>query len=182
MAYTIDDVIKPVQKSTVFLYPLLALPSNIKPINTFLNFDNVLEQNKFQLIVLFNNQNNKYIELKQAIINHKLFDYELNDDCFDIIVFDLKKFYLDFNKVVEGKYSKLSTGAKSTLLYNNPTCKIYEYVFNPENHYLTFSNLFQCSVESMSGNELCSPPDILSETLSINEEVKNQLKELICYP
>ena len=106
-----------IQKSTIFLYPLLQIQSkrSIRPLKTYMYCDNIEGEN---LICVYKVNHKNWNAFNEKVLSkHKLLKsiVPLTDKKY-AYVFDLSVFKNDYELIKLGKYSQLSKFAKTTIL------------------------------------------------------------------
>jgi uncharacterized membrane protein YgaE (UPF0421/DUF939 family) len=184
----IDDIYRNYfQKSKVFLYPRLNIISKneIKPINTFLSWENKIDIEENKLICLFKDDNSKDFKKfeDEFLYSHQLFsDYIKIDKSNVIYTFDYSiKYKQDFENVIKSKFSKLSKDAKEAIKkyygINSANYAFLDTFLYPENYYTLYANLLctnKTDIPQMitllkQVNELCSLTDLEKETFKIEK-------------
>lgn len=163
------------QKSKVFLYPLLKLKKGIPfvPVETYICWDGVYGIDDFKyLCVYHSDRNDKFLEFESSyLLDHKMLDNKFSiDKDKQLYVFNLKGYKYDFQRFLEGKYSKFSMGAQSLILnYFGSVGNISEYilsVFDPEDYHDKYAEALDVPIKSIQDvYEVCSVPDLEKETL-----------------
>lgn len=164
-----------VQKSRTFLWPLLNL--NVKPVETYLQFGNVNHNDETRiLIVLFYNGAEDYKKYKSEIENHKCYDFTFEDEDFDLVTFNFYSMKDDYDKIVNGEYSKISNDYR---LYMSAieTNEIILKCLDPESNYKEFAEILNIHEHELEGKELLSPPSYEEETIFIRPAIKDLINE-----
>jgi len=164
-----------VQKSRAFLWPLLNL--KVQPVETYLKFGELNNTGESRiLIVLFYNGAEDYQKYKSEIENHKCYDFTFVDDDFDLVTFNFYSMRDDFDKILNGQYSKISHDYKlyMSALETNP---IILKCLEPESNYKEIAELLEVSPEELEGRELLSPPNFEEETIFVRPAIKTQIAE-----
>ena len=190
MPYTIKEVNRRYfQRSTFFLYPGLKVPTHveIKPLSTFLSWENKYDLSDRRLICLFptiESQLQKIHEKKYLLNNARFEDFiELSDDkC--LYVFNFDNLSKDWDCVVHGQYSKMSTHMRILIgdfFKNEQKSQGYmDSYINPDKYYDQYSKLLDVEQDLLKeGVELLSPPNLDKEHLLnkyINFEVSLKLE------
>jgi len=169
-----------VQKSRLFLYPLLGIKRGVSttPIEVYMSWgDYGFADSK--LICKYHNRDDEDFRIFDDVklTGNTLFHskHELEDGTI-AYVFDLDIFKDDFWKVVKGEYSDLSNPAKTMIrkFFNSHT-EHYVYIqsyLNPKKYYAMFAELLNCEVGSLQdAKELCSKPDLTKEKLELAEKI-----------
>jgi hypothetical protein len=116
---------------------------------------------------------------ENVLMENPLFDnfFELEDGN-GAYVFDYSGMRLDYKKIVNGKYSLLSSGYKRRILnffknHNRHHQYILSY-FSPKKYIGAYAKLLGVKVSLLKGvGELCSLPDLNKEDLRIPTKVPN---------
>lgn len=164
-----------VQKSRTFLWPLLNL--NVKPVETYLQFGNINHTDETRiLIALFYNGAEDYKKYKSEIENHKCHDFTFVDDDFDIVTFNFYSMKDDYDKIINGQYSKISNDYKlyMSAIETNP---IILKCLEPQNNYKEIAELLNIPEYELEGVELLSPPSYQEETIFIRPAIKDLINE-----
>jgi hypothetical protein len=167
------------QKSKIFMYPLLGIKrgSPAVPNQTFLAWANEIKPEDAKLITEYPvRMDEEYLkfEKKYLLSHNRLVDYYMIDNM-TYYIFDFSDIKEDWDKVVNGKYSKLNTNIKRKIhsyFDNHSANHVYmDGYLNPEKYFGIYSDLLNTSEELlMSIGELCSKPDLEKETLTIKKE------------
>jgi|21_taG_2_1085346.scaffolds.fasta_scaffold13360_2 hypothetical protein len=176
------------QKSKVFLYPLLGIAKGTRyvPKETYMAWKDRFTFDDVKLFCLYDQKITKSFSAfeEKKLLNNKFFyDYQLLDADKHLYIFDYSLFKNDWNKIMRGKYSKLSVKTKKKLLtFFGDKGKIAEYVesyIHPEYYFEDAAadlNVPQDSLVKLG--ELCSKPDFEKELLKIKQKdipiVKNK--------
>lgn len=169
------------QKSRVFLYPALGIDrgSSVTPINTYLAWEDCYSLEEKKLVCLFHLREGseyKAFEKKMLFNNPLFYDFFETPDKQGLYVFDYQAYAEDWDKVIEGKYSQLSSSLKKTIgTHYAKYSKDFSYVnsyLNPEIYFDIYADLLKIDLEVIkSVGELCDKPDLSKELLKIS--VKN---------
>ena len=166
------------QKSTMFLWPMLALPTNIKPISTYLIVDGI-ETDTPVLYALFPNTTMKNVLLKQSIMSHKMFEYVINDGDFDIVVFNLNEIDKDYLYVINGKYSHISQSNKVKIVSSTKN-KLAEIGLYPSKYYDLYRDELEIDFDEKEGPELLDLPDFnCNEKLHVSDDTRKYLSKIV---
>ena len=190
MPHTIKEVNRRYfQRSTFFLYPGLKIPPHveIKPLSTFLSWENKYDVTDRRLICLFPPIEGglKKIHEKKFFLNNSRFEdfIELPEDK-SLYIFNFDNLSKDWDCVVHGEYSKMSTHMKiciSDFFRTEPKSAAYmDSYLNPATYYDQYSKLLDVEIDLLKeGVELLSAPDLNKEYLLnkyINLEVSMKLE------
>lgn len=174
------------QRSMFFLYPVLKIPShvNIKPICTYLSWEDKYDVSDYRLICLFPKMDltepmKAANEKKYLLGNSRYETMEELEDGRVIYVFNLENLQKDWNYLLEGKYSKMSAYVKLAIndffRTNSKTLAYMDSYINPSNYYETYAKMLDIETEVLKeGVELLSKPDMSREHFSITR-VKSEL-------
>lgn len=174
------------QRSMFFLYPVLKIPShvNIKPICTYLSWEDKYDVSDYRLICLFPKMDltepmKAANEKKYLLGNSRYETMEELEDGRVIYVFNLENLQKDWNYLLEGKYSKMSAYVKLAIndffRTNSKTLAYMDSYINPSNYYETYAKMLDIGTEVLKeGVELLSKPDMSREHFSITR-VKSEL-------
>ena len=168
------------QRSMFFLYPGLRVPPHVqfKPVSTYLSWENKYDVSDRRLICLFpetQSELQKIHEKKHLLNNSRFEDFiELSDDkC--IYVFNFDNLSKDWDCVVHGKYSKMSTHMKICIgdfFRADPKSLGYmDSYLNPASYYDQYAKILDVEQDILKeGVELLSLPDLGKEHL-LNEHI-----------
>jgi hypothetical protein len=163
------------QKSQTFLYPLLELKNDreMRPLSTYVAWKDMFTPKDRKLICLYRKTNTeawKNFE-KTRLLNHKLLDFCQELDGNKIAyVFDMNCMARDYDSFLDAKYSRFSDDTKKrlTAFYGITTPEwvhIESFIF-PEKYHEIYASLLGVDVKLIKeNNELCSPYDLVKETL-----------------
>lgn len=184
MSYKLKSVYsKYFQKSRSFLFPILGLKKNATyaPLYVHLAWENMFTIEDKMLLVSYKKFNDLNWEkyLVETLMASQMFnDYHETDES-DIVVvsFDLKIIAEDYDKVLEGKYSKISKLLKKKIrdfyIYNSPEWAYMESFLFPEDYYGMYSKLLNVEEEHiLYTGQLCDLPDLDKETLKLKPYAK----------
>lgn len=171
------------QKSKIFLYPLLGIQRgvSITPIQTYLQWADYYTVVDNKLICNYYLRTDpEFKNFKEKIlISNKYFEefYELEDGT-GAFVFDFSDYAVDYQKVINGKYSQLSDGHKiivSNFFRNHPKHHVHILSYlNPKRFFADYAELLKVSPDLLeSVGELCSIPDMDKETLQVFKKISN---------
>jgi len=163
------------QKSKVFLYPLLGIKrgTSVVPEDTYVAWDDRYAPEDMKLICVYQHRTDKeYTDFEQKVLlkHNRLFDYIRADKDKSIFVFDFSDKKDDWNKFLEGKYSKLSSESKEKVLnfferYSGNYIYIYSYL-TPDAWFERYAELLGVNKSELEEvGELCSKPDFDKEKL-----------------
>lgn len=164
-----------IQKSRIFLYPLLGIKKSFGPTPTesYISWDGTYLMNECKLICVYptiDTEDFKKFERTRLFANkyfHVYYELENNTSAY---VFDLRSHEQDWSNFLMGKYSKFTKDTKDKVLdffSHKPAGKEYiNSYFYPEKYYDNYSDLLDVPVELLRHvGELCSPPDLTKENL-----------------
>lgn len=176
------------QKSRVFMYPLLEIKrgASVTPIETYLSWENQYSLSDRKFICLYHLRDDSEFTVfeREKLLGNKLFyDFKQVEDNKGVYVFDLMPYKDDWDNVVQGKYSKLSSIHKKKIEnFYGKTNANYAYVESylfPEKYYSMYSEIIGVKETLLRDvGELCSHADFDRETLKIaikNLELKSKL-------
>lgn len=163
-----------IQKSKTFIWPLLNL--KVKPIETYLKFGDIDTECSRMLIALFHNKDTGYEKHKKEITESPYYNFTFTDGEFDIVTFNMYNIRDDYDKVINGEYSKISNNFKiflSVVEKNKVVLKCLE----PETNYKEFAKVLAIPESELEGRELLSPPNFDSETIHVLPSIRKQIYE-----
>lgn len=163
------------QKSKVFLYPLLRLRKGIDfvPMETYILWDGVYSEKDYKFICVYKcERNEKFLKFENNFLkSHDMFEnhVQLPDDE-QVYVFNFRTYKYDFDKFINGTYSKFSVGTKNQILnFFGSVGHISEYIesfLDPEQYHDAYAEALDVPLESIQDvYEVCSIPDLKKETL-----------------
>ena len=163
------------QKSKIFLYPLLDIKrgTSVVPEDTYVSWEDKYTPEDMKLICVYHHRTDKeYQEFEQKVLlqHNRLFEYVRGDKEKSIFVFDFSDKKDDWNKFLDGKYSKLSQESRDKVInffekYSGNYIYIYSYL-NPEQWFERYAELLGVHKSELeSVGELCSKPDFDKEHL-----------------
>lgn len=169
------------QKSRVFLYPLLKIKrgASVTPIETYLSWENQYSFNDKKFICHYHLRDDlEFVQFeKQYLLGHELFfDFKQVNDKEGVYIFDFSKYEDDWNNILKGRYSKISTLNKNKIenFYGKRDSN-YAYIESymyPEKYYDMYANLINVKQSLLiEVGELCDHLDEDKETLKI--DIKN---------
>jgi hypothetical protein len=170
-----------IQKSRIFLYPLLNIPRGVSvtPIQTYMEWEGVYTIDDCKLIALYHLRDDhefkKFEEVK--LLNNKRFDefFEL-DDKQGAYIFDFKDQNFNYKRIVDGEYSQLSARYKHKILdfFKNHRAHhayIESYLY-PDKYFTMYSDLLNVNTKILKQvGELCSKPNFYEESDDITTEI-----------
>lgn len=177
-----------IQKSRIFLYPLLGIKRGFGPTPTesYISWEGNFLVNECKLICIYpTSEDDEFKKFERTrLLSNKHFHvyYEL-DNSNSAYVFDLRDYEQDWSNFIMGKYSKFTKQTKDKVLdFFNSKPAGKEYVnsyFYPEKYYENYANLLlvDASVLKQVG-ELCSPPDLTKENLTSSIKVVEIFSEI----
>lgn len=160
------------QKSRIFLYPLLGFVKgkDRAPVETYVKIHN--RNTEYELICVYDNDKSIEFEVhKNKLEKHDLFSRNENHKNYYVCVFDLSVHKEDWNKVLEGRYSKISylNKQKITRFFGNKTKNsvyVDSYLY-PHKYYDIYSKLLEVPASMLKEvGELCDKPDMKKETFN----------------
>ncbi len=167
------------QKSYTFLYPLLGIRnknSEMKPCHTYMVGDNIKNQS---LICVYKLNKENWSKVKNNILlKHPYLEniLDISNDT-KIAIFDLSSLGDDYNRVLEGEYSKLSPQSKRLILdYYSIQSSTFVYIESflfPKKYFTIYSELLNVEIDVLEQvGELCDAPNMFKEICpyTISEE------------
>jgi hypothetical protein len=139
-----------IQKSRIFLYPALEIKrgSSVIPIETFVSWEDVYTIKDKKLICLYHLRDDiefKTFEKVRLFGNPKYERFEYVEDDKGVYVFNLESMGDNYDKIMEGQYSKISEEHKKTILsFFSSTKKHLEYIESylyPEKYFETYAKI-----------------------------------------
>ena len=181
MKITLETLKEYVQKSKMFAFPLTGVPKQPKVIETYLGINGLKLCDGYGLVLLYYNEDPDYPAHRIKLEKNKFFDFIIKDEEFDIAVFDLSPIKTDYNRIMNGQYSKLSKTAKILVKLNNTDEKASMGI-NPEYYYKDLAELLIYPEECFENTELISSPDMDNEMLNVSEKVFLELTNEYAVP
>lgn len=175
-----------IQKSRIFLYPALGIKrQSNSPIETYVAWKDYCEPGDCKFICLHHLRNDPEFRAfeKVKLFGNPLFiDYKVTADDKAIYVFDFSKSKSDWECFLRGKYSKISDKHKAVIknFYGtqSPNYAYIESFLHPEKYFGMYSQIINVEQKILKQvGELCDPPDLEKETLTISLkllEIKKQ--------
>lgn len=174
----VEDLKTYCQKSTMFLFPMLGLPTNIKPISTYLIVDGIKSDNAL-LYALFPKSISGNANNKKTLMQHPMFEYNIVDGDFEIVVFNLEPIKNDYLLVVNGKYSHISQSNKVKVIGASRN-KLADIGLYPSKYYDLYKNELEIEFNEEEGPELLDLPDFNgNEKLHVSEKIQSYLNKAI---
>jgi hypothetical protein len=172
------------QKSRVFLYPALEIKrgSSVTPIQCHVAWEGHYKPEDRKFICLYHvRDDEEFVKFERIkLVGHRLFhDFVQIDDDKGVYVFDFDGLADDWDRFLEGRYSHMSAVHKKKIKnFYGIYSQNFPYVdsfLSPDKYYKVYSELLDVDIELLKKvGELCSKPDLESETLVM--EVKPILK------
>lgn len=169
-----------VQKSRIFLYPLLDIKkgSDAVPIESYISWKGKYTPEDKKFICTYHLRDDDAFKRfeKVKLLGSILFDsFYVSSDEMGIYVFDFSSFGSDWDKVMTGKFSKLSSPIKTTILkFFMANKNNYHYInsyLNPEQYFEIYAKLLEIDERVLkSVGELCSTLDFDKEMLIAEEK------------
>jgi len=172
-----------VQKSRIFLYPLLGMQrgGSVTPIQTYVSWEGHYskEDNKFVTLYHIRQDEEFRVFERNKLLGHPLFhNFKMVEEGKGVYVFDFSKFKADWDHFLEGRYSMLSTEARKKIqtffgIENRGVIDSYLY---PERYFKMFAGAFTvdkrdddtiCDILKEVG-QLCSKPELDEENLTVS--------------
>ena len=167
------------QKSRVFLYPQIQIPKDVGifPAETFVKWDKITEKDR-KFICVYKKREGSAFKLFEdtQIRKHKMFYSISETDKHKIIVFNFESIKDDWDKFLNGKYSKFSYQSKKNIsgYFGSKTSQsvyIDSYI-NPHKYFEMYSKLLNESAEDLiKVGELCDKPNWEKETFNAYDPV-----------
>lgn len=187
------------QKSKLFLYPMLNIKrgQNVSLIETYLGLENKIKVLDNKLVALHYCREDfefKMFETRHLTGNPLFASFQLVGDDKIAYIFNFDKsddLKHDFQCVVNGQYSKMTTAAKKIIIdfyNNNETDQMYIASFlNPEHYMEIYSDLLTVKGDGKPEikklleevGQLCSIPDLQKEILIIDSEKTSENENII---
>ena len=189
--YTLDERAIDIylQKSTLFLFPLLGIKReiSIKPANTYLAWQGEDDINCGKLLCAFKETNiPEFAHFEKSVLQESEFfiDFIELEDNKVIYRFDLKKYKEDIFQFMNGKYSAFSEDTKTIIVeYYSANKYTKEYIlsyFYPERYFEKYAFLLNVEVALLKDvGELCNPYDPLQETLCLKKNPASRYGEML---
>lgn len=155
------------QKSTTFLYPLLKVHKNkyynYKPSCTYLTIKDKYTVKDYKLICIYENKKDDkwFMYEKSYLINHTCLEYsQVIDDEYIMYVFDMTKFKNEYDKFINGKYSKFTKKSKDVLAnyfgVHTPEWVFIESYLFPDMYYDKYAKILEVDINIIKQTgELC---------------------------
>lgn len=170
-----------VQKSRIFLYPILEIKrgASVTPIETYVSWEGQYTSKDMKLICLYHLRSDpEFLAFEKEILykNKHFFDFKQLEDNKGVYTFDFSNYDKDWNKIMRGKYSELSTGYKKKIetFYGKRDAN-YAYIESflyPEKYYSMYAEMLLVKENLLNEvKELCSKLDFEKETLQAS--IKN---------
>lgn len=166
-----DELKKETQKSYMFLWPLLNLPTNIKPINTYLGFKDA-NTDKPLIIGMFHKDLFNYKQQKRILVQNKNYQVYLSEDGFDYFIFELKDYKHDYALIINGMYSDVSQRTKNRII-GSSTHTLTGLALYPEETRKEIAELFNTKE---GPKEILGPPNFDTEILTVSERLVRLFK------
>lgn len=187
MPYTIKEINREYfQRSMFFLYPILKVPptASIKPKCTYLSWEGKYDVSDYRLICLFSKMDVEHpvkaLHEKKYLLGNSRYEtmYTVEDDGI-VYVFNLENVSKDWDHLLDGSYSKISSYTKLCIndyfRTNTKTGGYMDSYLNPSKYYDIYSKLLDVDSDLLKdGVELLSKPDMVKEHLTlvnINSEI-----------
>lgn len=179
-----------VQKSRIFLYPLLGIKRGVSvtPMETYMSWEGKYEVEDCRLTCLYRLRDDRDFKVIEStkLTGNPLFDafFEIEGDI-GAYVFDLSDHKQDFLNVVNGKYSQLSDKHKQTVMNffkSHSSHHVYiESYLNPKKFIPMYADMLSTESKDvpsmrkllMEVGELCSMPDHDKERLTECQKIMN---------
>jgi hypothetical protein len=174
------------QKSKVFIYPLLGIKKGISvvPRETYLSWGTFYKPEDKKLICMYYKRtDSEYLKFeKEVLLKHnRLCDYIETDNESAVFIFNFSDLEVDWNYLIDGKYSQISKKTKETILnFFDKTSGNYIYMYSylyPEKFFSRYAELLGVEEDLIkSVGELCTKPDLEKEMLMIEVPDLENLK------
>ena len=161
-----DELKKETQKSYMFLWPLLNLPTNIKPINTYLGFKDA-NTDKPLIIGMFHKDLFNYKQQKRILVQNKNYQVYFIDEGFEYFVFELKDYKHDYTLIINGMYSDVSQRTKNRII-GSSVHKMTGLALYPDDIRNEIADLFNVKE---GPKEILGPPNFETELISASERM-----------
>lgn len=181
MKITLETLKEYVQKSRLFAFPLMGVPKQPKVIETYFGINGLKLCDGYALVLLYHNEDPTYPAHRIQLEKNKFFDFIVKDEEFDIVVFDLSPIKSDYDRIMNGQYSRLSKTAKILIKLNNTDEKASMGI-NPEYYYKDLAKLLEYPEECFENTEIISSPDMDNEMLNVSEKVFIELTNEFAVP
>lgn len=170
-----------VQKSQIFLYPLLGIPRGgiIRFLLTYISWEGQYTPDDKKLIVTYKpvkSQAFRDFEKKHLLNNNLFIEVRELTNGNNAYIFDYSIFTPEWEFFLRGKYSRISDNCKERIrlyFYTNTLAtrvadtKVVDSFLNPPKYYRDYRNIFLVDEEHfMHVGELCSKPDFIQEELT----------------
>lgn len=167
-----------IQKSRMFCYSTLGIKKGnyIIPEETYMALENLYEFSDCKLILHYKNcNNNDFImftknKLEKLNFYEKKIPIDINENLF---VFDFSSNKLNWNKILNGEYSKLTYSYKKMIenfyFYEEENKRTVMKILNPYRHYEEFAGYLDVSPNIIKEvGELLDKPNLKKEKLSLS--------------
>ena len=165
------------QKSKVFIYPLLGIKkgSSVVPRDTYISWGTFYKPEDKKLICLYHKRTDQeYLTFEKNVLlkHNRLSDYIESEDGSALFIFDFSDLTEDWDHFINGRYSKLSSKTKDTILsFFNKANGNYIYMhsyLHPDKFFARYAELLGVEESFLrSVGELCNKPDLEKEMLMI---------------
>lgn len=166
------------QKSKVLLYPLLGIKRGCTavPEQTYLTWGSTISTEDMKLVAVYPvRKDAEYLHFeKNVLLKHpRITDYIPVNEEQCIFTFDFSDIESDWNKFIKGQYSKMDEKLRCKIrdhFDKNTSTSIYidSYMF-PEKYFSLYADLLGVKEELLREvGELCSPPDLEKENLTVD--------------
>ena len=172
-----------VQKSRIFLYPLLGIRRGVSvtPLQTYMTWEGKYTVHDNRFIVTYHLRNDddfKHFEEQKLLSNPLFCDFFELEDGTGAYIFDFSKYKKEYKLIVNGKYSMLPDEFKKKILgffknHHQHHIAISSYL-QPEKFISDYARLLAVKESLLEEvGELCSLPDLNLEKLDCKEKVFN---------
>ncbi len=167
------------QKSNTFLYPLLRFKKNKhpKPVQTFISCDGEYTHTDRKLLCLYKIENTeqwKNFETSHLMPHTMLETSVLTNDDHIVYVFDfdLPEIRDDFDRFLDGQYSKFSVNAKKLITnfygIHTPEWVYIESYIHPSKYFKNYAEILGVDEQDLrKGGELCDRYSVERENIKL---------------
>jgi len=173
------------QKSKLFLYPLLGIRkgSSVVPSETYIEWNDTVSKDDAKLVCLYHpRDDNEYKKFEKNVLlrHNRLADYCMIDEENLVVIFEFSDKKDDWEKFLEGRYSKMNDSTKKEILkFFDSNTGNYVYMksyLHPDKYYEDYALCLNVEVSFLKDvGELCSKPDLEKEKLILNVPCLNKI-------
>lgn len=163
------------QKSRIFLYPILGIPKGARyiPIESYLSFKDGYSINDYRLICLYNKSQDENFQIfsKNIIKKCNLFEKTIkHSETEELYIFNFNQYRCDWNNIINGKYSKLTSNYKWKILNfhrnNQENFELVKKILFPNQHFQEFAEYLGVDTKLIKDvGELLDKPNFEKEAL-----------------